>query len=1064
MKKKVPSIASNTFYKNLKKLTYCLLFLAPTLSFAQYEIDLFLQFNGKYDFTAIGNTLNPAPNPCNILTESSAELTLDPSQSIVSAHMYWAGSGSIDFGAQYPADRIVFLNGNEVRSSRQFQATAIFGGGGGGRDYFSYYADVTDHVTGNGLYTLSGLDITGNIQGSPDGPYCNSTTDFGGWSIIVIYEDPNLSLNQISLFDGYELVYGDPCCNNIEIILDGIDVATDELAKIGFLAWEGDAQIANNETLRINGVPISNAQNPLDNAFNGSNSYTGSNDLFNMDLDVYDLEGIVQPDDTEVQINLTSDQDLIIINNLIISVNSELPDATIEFEPVVAICDDGELEINYTVFNVNSTKFLPAGVNIAFYAETTTETILLDTAITNSVLAIGESESGSINLTIPIGDPGFPDIFTLKAVVDDDGTGIGNVSETNEGNNFFDQEIDLSLVTVNLGEDILIDEGNAVCEGIELEIGIEPGSLGESGYQWYFINSVFVEEEIPGATDSFLTVTETGRYILKTTVYLGTTTECIISGDILVEFIPFSPAVEPDPIVICDDPYDDFGEFDLTVRDVQIINGQSNTSVTYYTLEADADAGNANFIDPPNAFPSNSGTVYARLAANVGDCFSVVPLELEVRRPIAIETNILPYELCDNDQSGDEIFNLNTWGEDEILNGLTNVTLTYYENLADAEVPRNEINPANAYISGNTEIWVRAESPDGCTAFNSFNLVLGEVPVYVPVPLFQLCDDSVVDGSTDFNLEIQTPIIQDGDTNLDITYYALEADAEAGNANFIDETTPFNTSDVIIFVRVVDSIVCPAIFEMQLEVISVTGVIPLDLVVCDEVINDGKAIFNLTEREADILNGQTAAPSYYELEADADAGNTNFIGLPTAFENTVINTQIVYVRLEEPVLGCYDVVPLTLIVNAAPAITDPIPVYFLCDNDQSGDENFDLLTWGVAEIENGLPGLDLTYYFSEAEAEVPRNAIDASTPFNSSGQAIWVRAENLDGCITIGEFDLVLGVVDTGDYVEVPLFQVCDDDPVDGSTAFDLELQTPIIQDGDTNLNITYYEFEADAE
>ena len=31
---------------------------------------------------------------------------------------------------------------------------------------------------------------------------------------------------------------------------------------------------------------------------------------------------------------------------------------------------------------------------------------------------------------------------------------------------------------------------------------------------------------------------------------------------------------------------------------------------------------------------------------------------------------------------------------------------------------------------------------------------------------------------------------KNGDTNLDITYYALEADAEAGNANFIDETTP----------------------------------------------------------------------------------------------------------------------------------------------------------------------------------------------------------------------------------------------------------------------------------
>ncbi|MDG1328741.1 MAG: hypothetical protein P8P27_00750, partial [Flavobacteriaceae bacterium] len=1076
MKKKVSSIAFNIFYKNLKKLTYCLLFLAPTLSFAQYDIDLFLQFNGRYDFTAIGNTLNPAPNPCNILTESSADFTLESSQSIVSAHLYWAGSGSIDFGSAFPSDRIVFLNGNEVRNTRQFQATANFGGGGG-RDYFSYYADVTEHVTGTGTYTLSDFDITDNIQGSPDGPYCNSTTDFGGWSIIIIYEDPNLALNQISLFDGYELLYGDPCCNNKEIILEGIDVATDELAKIGFLAWEGDEVIANNETLKINDVPISNAQNPLNNAFNGSNSYTGSNDLFNMDLDVYDLEGIVQPDDTEDQINLTSDQDLIIINNLIISVNSELPDATIEFDPVVAICDSGDIQIDYTVFNVNSTKFLPAGVNIAFYAETTTETILLDnTQTTTSILQIGESESGSIALTIPITDPGFPDIFTLRAVVDDDGTGLGSISETNEGNNFFEQEIDLSIVTVNLGEDILIDEGNAVCEGLELEIGIVPGSLNENGYQWYFINSVFVEEEIPGATDSFLTVTETGRYILKTTVYVGTTTECIISGDILVEFIPFSPAVVPDPIAICDEPFDDFGEFDLTIRNDQIRGTQSatETTINYYTLEADADAGNANFIDPPNAFSSSSTTIYARLFANVGDCFSVVPLELEVRRPIAIETNILPYELCDNDQSGDEIFNLNTWGEDEILNGLTNVTLTYYENLTDAEVPRNEINPANAYISGNTEIWVRAESPDGCTAFNSFNLVLGEVPLHTPVPLFQLCDDAVADGFTDFDLDSKnTEIATFGgvfNPNLTVTYHLTLPDAEAGTIPSLSSPYTNITNPQPIWVRVVDpTIVCPAIFEMQLEVISLTGVVPDELFSCDEVVNDGFADFDLTQRDSQIINGQpNTFVTYYEDAVDADAGNANFIALPTAFENTTIDTQIVFARLEETILGCYDVVELVLTVNAAP-VTDFVPAeYPLCDNDQdpAGIENFDFD--GFITIPTGIT---LTYYNSEPEAIADRNPITttttpASNDYPSAGETIWVRAVNLDGCVTVSSFDLIIDTVP--DYTPVPLFQLCDDALADGFTDFDLDSKnTEIATFGgvfNSNLTVTYHLDPLDAE
>jgi hypothetical protein len=58
MKKIVIPIVSHLLYDNIKKLFLCLFFLTPTLLLAQ-DIDLFQQFNGKYDFTVIGNTLNP---------------------------------------------------------------------------------------------------------------------------------------------------------------------------------------------------------------------------------------------------------------------------------------------------------------------------------------------------------------------------------------------------------------------------------------------------------------------------------------------------------------------------------------------------------------------------------------------------------------------------------------------------------------------------------------------------------------------------------------------------------------------------------------------------------------------------------------------------------------------------------------------------------------------------------------------------------------------------------------------------------------------------------------------
>ena len=93
----------------------------------------------------------------------------------------------------------------------------------------------------------------------------------------------------------------------LEILLESIDIANANLAKIGFLAWEGDRGISVNETLLINGNLISDPPfNPDNNAFNGTNSYTGSEVLYNMDLDVYPLENIVDEGDTTILINLTN--------------------------------------------------------------------------------------------------------------------------------------------------------------------------------------------------------------------------------------------------------------------------------------------------------------------------------------------------------------------------------------------------------------------------------------------------------------------------------------------------------------------------------------------------------------------------------------------------------------------------------------------------------------------------------------------------------------------------------------------------------------------------------------
>jgi hypothetical protein len=301
-----------------KRYLIGLLFLIGPLHVSAQDVSLFEQFNGQYDFTAIGNTLNTGPNDCDILTQSSANLTLTGNQDLVAARLYWSGSGG---DLLFPADNNVTLNGTDLSAERTFTENSV------GLTFFGAYADVTDIVAanGNGTYTLSNLDLTNNIY-NPPGPnnasqYCNQTVDYGGWSIIVIYEEDGLALNQISLFDGLEVVYQ----NELITILDNIYIASDELAKIGFLAWEGDLPNPNNESLRINNILVDDPPlNPGDNQFNSTNTYTNSTNLYNMDLDVYDIEGLVDSGDTSIEIKMTSDSDLVLINNIIVLTNTEL--------------------------------------------------------------------------------------------------------------------------------------------------------------------------------------------------------------------------------------------------------------------------------------------------------------------------------------------------------------------------------------------------------------------------------------------------------------------------------------------------------------------------------------------------------------------------------------------------------------------------------------------------------------------------------------------------------------------------------------------------------------------
>ncbi|MAZ73559.1 MAG: hypothetical protein CMC70_10485, partial [Flavobacteriaceae bacterium] len=228
---------------------------------------------------------------------------------------------------------------------------------------------------------------------------------------------------------------------------------------------------------------------------------------------------------------------------------------------------------------------------------------------------------------------------------------------------------------------------------------------------------------------------------------------------------------------------------------------------------------------------------------------------------------------------------------------------------------------------------------------------------------------------------------------------------------------------------------------------------------CDELPNDGFAEFDLTQRDVQIQNGQmTTTVTYYETFNDA-LNDMTPIPNPTTYINMVQGFDTVWARLQENSFDCFDIVSLDLLVNDSPDITDPITDLVVCDNDQDGVESFDL-TSKEDEIQNTLVDISYTYHNSLADANNGTPFIANPTAYVSAGELIWVRAENIAGCFTVGTFNLVIDLVP--EFVEVPEFIRCDNDG-DGIEEFDLNTQNATIVDGDLDLSVTYHPTEQDA-
>lgn len=207
-------------------------------------------------------------------------------------------------------------------------ATEVLFDGDGDVDFDYYspyasYADITSIVAGladpNGEYTVAnilasnGSDISGGVS--------------GGWTMVVVYENPNYPGKYITTFDGYA---GIKSGETVDIPFNGFTTLPNPFpvnARLGISTLEGDNRIEGDglsfsANMNAGFTPLGNAANPTNNFFNSNITDEGllvttrnpnSVNTLGWDIDLFTipnpLNGVIPNDETGAVLRASSSQD-----------------------------------------------------------------------------------------------------------------------------------------------------------------------------------------------------------------------------------------------------------------------------------------------------------------------------------------------------------------------------------------------------------------------------------------------------------------------------------------------------------------------------------------------------------------------------------------------------------------------------------------------------------------------------------------------------------------------------------------------------------------------------------
>ncbi|NEA44824.1 DUF3344 domain-containing protein [Streptomyces sp. SID10815] len=261
--------------------------------------------NGDFDTAYVD--VDDDPNTYN---SSRAQVRLPAGSRVTYARLYWGGN--LRVGEQKPPqDDGRVLIAEPGGSYKEVLADTVVGHRvADGADAFQASTDVTRLVreSGSGPYTVAQVNVAGGRS---------EAGAWGGWTLVVAYENPAEPLRSLALWDGFAPLRS----GAQEMRLDHLGYPAGAGGRVGLVAYNGDRGTTGDSLTLTAGqappVDLSGPGNPADDVLNSTISDPGDapervpayGNTLGYDSDVFDLAGLLRDAGDRATFRLCSQRD-----------------------------------------------------------------------------------------------------------------------------------------------------------------------------------------------------------------------------------------------------------------------------------------------------------------------------------------------------------------------------------------------------------------------------------------------------------------------------------------------------------------------------------------------------------------------------------------------------------------------------------------------------------------------------------------------------------------------------------------------------------------------------------